>query len=625
MLIISKTSKLLQRMAEIFGRRLIAMVIGLLAILLLSVSVLPGSSLSLENWLYDLKHRFAAKFRKPHASLVVAGIDMQTLETAKSRWPWPRERVAEVIDKLAACKPRAIVLDILFQNEDTEAGDTALAQAIHRAGNVLLVAVMEEKSTAQGVSLKRFSSQQKIIDQALAEGFVWGVLGDDGRLRQFKLSDQRLMATSCAFEVASRFFPELHDRVKLLPESAPVVFARSNGGIPVVSVLDILQNKPGITEFIRDRVVVLGVTAQAAHDYHNTSLGIVAGAEILAASFDTLLSGRIGKNLHRHLPLRMISMLSGVVLAFQLILVWKIVLFFPVVVVLLLVFMLAATEFWLIHLPLAPFVIAAFLVALLLFAARYLDHLFALQDMRHEAQNAKEVQERLLPRNQLSCREYSVCGVSRSANELCGDYFDYYLVDERYLLVFIGDATGHGISAALAMSVAKSAMLSAVNLKFSPVQIIESINRVLFQAMQQKVLMTAALIWLDTETGEFSYHNCGHPYPYLLAADGTITQLSSAGTFLGRKPELKIKAPFGSFLKSGERLVLYTDGIVESFPGSTDKDGFELFRNYLSERPKQNLHDFCNEIVVSHPFFTSGHAQPDDFTVVVIERAAKND
>lgn len=619
MLIFSKTAKLLQRLAEIFGRRLIALAIGLLVLVLLLIAVFPGSSLSLENWLYDFRHRVASRFRKPHASLVVAGIDMQTLETAKNRWPWPREKVAEVIDRLAACRPRAIVLDILFQNEDTDAGDASLAQAIRKAGNILLVAVMEEKTTPQGVSLKRFSSHQKIIAPALAEGFVWGVLDSDGRLRQFKLSDQRLMASSCAVEVVARFFPELGDRIKKLPESAPVVFARGNGGIPVISVLDILQNKPGIDDFIRDRVVVLGVTAQAAHDYHNTPLGIVAGAEILASSFDTLLSGRIGKNLHRNLPLRLLSVLFGVFLAFQLILTWKVVFLFPVIIAILLVFMLAVTEFWLLHLPLAPFVIAALLAASMLFAGRYLDHLFALQDMRHEAQNAKEVQERLLPRNQLSCRGYSVCGVSRSANELCGDYFDYYLVDGRYMLVFIGDATGHGISAALAMSVAKSAMLSAVNLKYSSVQIIESINLVLFQAMQQKVLMTAALLWLDTETGEFSYHNCGHPYPYLLSADGKISQISSAGTFLGRKPDFKVKAPFTSFLKPGERLVFYTDGIVESFPGSTDKDGFELFKTYLSERPKQNLHEFCNEIVASHPFFATGLPQPDDFTVVTIE------
>ena len=608
-------------MADIFGRRLIALATGLLVILLLLVSLFPGSSLFLENGLYDLKHRVASRLRKPHASLVVAGIDMQTLETANNRWPWPREKVAEVVDRLAACQPRAIVLDILFQNEDTDAGDAALAQAIRRAGNILLVAVMEEKSTPQGVSLKRFSSHQKITGAALAEGFVWGILDSDGRLRQFKLSDRRLMASSCAVEVAARFFAEAGDRIKQLPELAPVVFARAHGGIPVVSVLDILQNRPGIAEFIRDRVVVLGVTAQAAHDYHNTPLGIVAGAEILASSFDTLLSGRIGKNLQHNRSLRLLSMLSGVIIAFQLILAWKVVFLFPVIIAVLLVIMLAVTEVLLIHLPLAPFVIAAFLVAAMLFAGRYLDHLFALQDMRHEAQNAKEVQERLLPRNQLACGGCSVCGVSRSANELCGDYFDYYLIDERYMLVFIGDATGHGISAALAMSVAKSAMLSAVNLKYSSVQIIESINLVLFQAMQQKVLMTAALLWLDTVTGAFSYHNCGHPYPYLISADGKISQISSAGSFLGRKPVLKVKEPFAGVLKPGERLVFYTDGIVESFPGSTDKDGFELFRDYLSARPTQNLNDFCNDIVVSHPFFASGLPQPDDFTVVTIERA----
>lgn len=620
MLIVTRFHALFRRMAEIFGQRLIASLCLLLVALLFVITVFPDSSALLENWFYDGKHRLAAQWRQPHAALVIAGIDMNTLETAKSRWPWPRQQIAGIIDRLADYQPRAIIVDILFQNTDTEEGDRELAQAIERAGNVLLVTVMEEKFTDQGVSLKRFSSLHKIAKPALAEGFVWGIMDRDGCLRQFKLSDPRLLATSCAYEVVNRFFPQWRDSLKSLPESAPVVFTRRNGGIPVISLTDIIDRKPGVAEFIKDRVVVLGVTAQTAHDYHNTPIGIISGSEILAASFDTLLSKRIGQNLQRHIALRALSSLAGVALTFQLLLVAKFVFLFPLIIAAILLIMLVATEFWLLHLPLAPFVAATFLVALMLFAARYLDHLFALQYMRHEAQNAKEVQERLLPRDQINHKGFSVCGISRSANELCGDYFDYYLVEERYLLIFIGDATGHGISAALAMSVAKSAMLFAVNQGFAPQQIIESINRVLFQAMQQKVLMTAALVWLDTETSEFSYHNCGHPYPYLIAADGSIVQISSTGNFLGRKSEIKVREPFTGILHPGERLVFYTDGIIESFPGSCEQDGFELFKVYLSERPKQALKEFCADIIDAHPFFTSGHAQPDDFTVLTIER-----
>lgn len=620
MQIIQRTKFLFQRLQNLLGSRFLWTTIFLSAILLLLAVLFPASTGWLENYLYDLRHSIAAPMRAPNASLAVVGIDMKTLAASSKRWPWPRQDVASCLRIIGRLKPRGIIVDILFQNADTEEGDSELESAIKEQENLILISILEEKSSNQGVSLARFTSLPRFSDNAMSEGFVWGVIDRDGKLRSFKISDDRLNARSTAMLALESFYQADKEKLSRLPSSAPVVFARKHGGIPVISMRDIMENEDRFKDFCRDKVLILGVNAQAVHDFHNTPMGIVAGAEILAASLDTLVSERIGKVLFNSTFYRAASCFTGAVLSWSTIMSSLPLLVGPLIFISSTLLLMTFCECFLFHLPIVPMIAGWLVVYTLLYAFRYFDTLFSLKEMQREAENASVVQEQLLPSEKLVFKDYQIFGVSRSASELGGDYFDYQVVDNRYLLVFIGDATGHGVAAALAMAIGKATFMMSLQQKLLPEQLIEAINSVLFSSLRRKLMMTAAILWLDTQTDEFDYYNCGHTYPYLLKQNGEITQLSASGLFLGTKATYKTGKPFNSSFDKGDKLLFYTDGLIESISVDHEKDSFRIFQDYLKSRPALRIKDACRDIIDNHPFFSTGQPQPDDFTVLMVER-----
>ena len=619
MLKIKNTQALFLRLIQVFNPRLIYAAGVVFFLLLAGLSFFPSTTARLDYYFYDLKHTAASSFRAPDNSLVVVGIDMKSLAGSSKRWPWPREDVAATLQLLGKLKPKGIVVDILFQSNDTEAGDAALASAIKELGNIVLISILEEKQSAQGLSLTRYTSLERFGKSALAEGFVWGVLNDDGRLRSFRIQDERLNAKSAAFQAIKHFSPSTAG-LQNLPEIAPVVFARKNGGIPVISVQDVIDNKAELKDFCRDKILILGVNAQVAHDYHSTSLGIISGSEILAASIDTILSDRIGKFYFLSWPARAGSVALGFLISWS-----TLMANFALIPALLCFaaisgFLLLVTELLLLHFPVAPLVVGWAVTSFTLVTARYFDNLFSLQAMRYESATASLVQEQLLPAKELRFSEYKVFGVSMSASALGGDYFDYFVVRERYLLVIIGDATGHGVPAALAMAIGKATVLMGLEKDLSPAELIEAMNKILFKALSRKLMMTAALIWIDTETHEFEYRNCGHPYPYRFTVDGSIDQISASGLFLGTKATYSPAQPFKGVIQPGEKILCYSDGLIESMPVKNDEDAYVAFNNYLQSRPRLSAKEACSDILKNHPFFKLKQPQPDDFTVLMIER-----
>jgi len=621
MQIFERTRRLLQRLRNILGFRSLLLLIIALFLGAVVLVIFPATSAWLENYIYDLRHSIAAGMRAPDPSLLVVGIDMKTLAASKNRWPWPRQHVADSLRLLSSLQPRGIVVDILFQNADTEAGDQQLEQALGELGNVILISILEEKVTPYGFNLARFTSQKRFSEKALSEGFVWGMLDSDGRLRRFRTSEDRLNAKSAALLAFAKFFSASSTSLEQLPTEVPVVFARANGGIPVLSLCDIAGNPEEYSELCRDKVLVLGVNAPAVHDFHNTPLGIVSGVEILASSIDTLVKNRLGNNLVESRTARLLLATAGLVAGWLCVMSGYSLLMTPVIFLVFALFLIVLSEYLLLHLPLAVILIAWLCSSLSFYIAQYFDNLFNLRAMQQEAGTARLVQEQLLPGEALELNNWWVSGLSRSANELGGDYFDYFAVDDRHLLVIIGDATGHGIPSALAMAIGKATVLLGLENGFGAAKLASALNSVLFRALRRKLMMTAALLWVDTVTSEFEYYNCGHPYPYLLKNDGSIEQLAAVGPFLGTRDSYRPGTPYRGSLQSGDRLLFYSDGIIESFPVAKDQDAFELFKNYLVQRPKMPVVQACSDILDNHPHTLSAQPQPDDFTVLLIERA----
>ncbi|GEM_PF-4714883 len=251
-----------------------------------------------------------------------------------------------------------------------------------------------------------------------------------------------------------------------------------------------------------------------------------------------------------------------------------------------------------------------------------LSHTFnEMMETLQEMNAGKQVQEQLFPKAPLTLGEFRVTGLSRPATHLGGDYFDYAKISEDQLLVLVGDVTGHGIPAALIMAMSKAIVTSFAGPTSTPEDLLTRLNATITSVMRRKRLMTLCLLWVDTSSGEIRYFQHGHPPLLLWRPDGTAEIVEAKGLPVGVGQTFKVQ-PVSVVLNPGERLVMYTDGLVESLGTGVGNDLFIEFQKFVAGQAWRPLDEACSGLLQEHPFTKTGAAQPDDFTIVILERAA---
>ncbi|PKL44611.1 MAG: hypothetical protein CVV41_04405 [Candidatus Riflebacteria bacterium HGW-Riflebacteria-1] len=183
-----------------------------------------------------------------------------------------------------------------------------------------------------------------------------------------------------------------------------------------------------------------------------------------------------------------------------------------------------------------------------------------------ELEVARIVQESILPETSLSLNRCEIAAQTRTMTNLGGDYFDMIPLDDGKVLVFIGDATGHGIPAALSMAMAKAILIHENFRGLHDQKLMQQINAVFGKLRSQgsKDFMTALCVELDTNTGFGRIINAGHCYPMLLKK--AIGKTEILANVKGLPPGFDRKSVFtpAEFkLEPGDSLVIYTDGFVE--------------------------------------------------------------
>lgn len=194
-------------------------------------------------------------------------------------------------------------------------------------------------------------------------------------------------------------------------------------------------------------------------------------------------------------------------------------------------------------------------------ARRYTDR-FEMLRRRRELGLAAEIQWELLPSLAFELPAFSIAGTVEPAYEIGGDNFDYAVSATR-LTVAVSDAAGHGLRSALLASLVCTAMRNARRAHATIVEQAEAANRHLVDQFPGSDFVTGLVLDLDVEAGTGTIINAGHPPP-LLVRDGSVTELVLPPALpMGlmastRYPVHPIQ------LRSGDRLVLLTDGITEA-------------------------------------------------------------
>ncbi|GEM_PF-1958933 len=246
-----------------------------------------------------------------------------------------------------------------------------------------------------------------------------------------------------------------------------------------------------------------------------------------------------------------------------------------------------------------------------------------LYEMACEVSLARQVQANFLPKKPLELNGYRVFGHSRPATQLGGDYFDYFVVDDRHLVVMIADVMGHGVPAALGMAIVKTSVLQRTKDGFSIENLVNTINYTLMNSQERRLMVTAQFTVIDTIEHRATIYHRGHVFPFRRAPDGTWTQQRcTIAPPLGVMKQAQTPGTPVEILP-GERWLFYTDGLYESLgEGGEDEMKIVALQTYLGTRPFIPLTDACSDILDHHPSFLTGQPQPDDYTVLLLERVS---
>ncbi len=246
---------------------------------------------------------------------------------------------------------------------------------------------------------------------------------------------------------------------------------------------------------------------------------------------------------------------------------------------------------------------------------RTLEKLEAERRAARELEIATQVQARLFPQRLPGMRTLEYAGTCLQARQVGGDYHDVLDLGRGRFGLVIADISGKGMPAALLMANLqanlRSQCASAVD---DPARFLSSVNRLFYENTHESSYATMFFAEYDDSSQSLRYANCGHLPGLVLRNDGQVERLESTSTVLGLFPEWS--SPIEERrLADGDMLVLYTDGITESFNDAEEFGECRLIESLRMHRGRA-APDVVASVVEDVRRFSPSEQQ-DDITVIV--------
>jgi len=234
---------------------------------------------------------------------------------------------------------------------------------------------------------------------------------------------------------------------------------------------------------------------------------------------------------------------------------------------------------------------------------------------------ARLIQKSLLPRRPLKIEGFDIFGKSISADIVGGDMYDFMAFNGSHFGIAIGDASGHGLPAALLVRDVVTGLRMGLEKEMKITPVLEKLNRVIHNSTMSTSF--TSLFYAEIETnGDIVYSNAGHPPP-MLVSENKIELLNRGGTILGPLPEVKLKRGFTS-MEPGSALVLFSDGIIERQSHIGKRFEMSGLKDLVIKNYKLGAKALVEQIIDFVYIFGNQRKWKDDATVVVVKRLEKN-
>jgi PAS domain S-box-containing protein len=239
------------------------------------------------------------------------------------------------------------------------------------------------------------------------------------------------------------------------------------------------------------------------------------------------------------------------------------------------------------------------------------------QRIEQELQVARLIQQTLLPRSVPELEGYQIAAFYQPAREVGGDFYDFLELPQGRLGLIVGDATGHGMPAALVMATTRGMLRAGAQTSDSPSKILERVNNILYPEIPPNMFVTCLAALLDSRTGRLQYANAGHDLPYLRHADG-VSELRARGMPLGLMPNMSYEEKEIT-LKPRESVLLYSDGLVEAHDPRREMFGFPRMQGLVGAHPGGAA--LIDSLLAELEQFTGEEwEQEDDITLLTLQR-----
>jgi len=238
-----------------------------------------------------------------------------------------------------------------------------------------------------------------------------------------------------------------------------------------------------------------------------------------------------------------------------------------------------------------------------------------------ELRIASEIQKSILPRTFPPFpdrADFEIYATTIPALEMGGDFYDFFLIEDKRLGVVIADVSGKGVPAAIFMAVSRSLLKATALASVSPSECLEHVNRLLYPDNESAMFVTVFYGILHTDTGELEFSNGGHNVPYVIGGDRIVPVGTPGGMALGVLGDARYQTSRMS-LNAGETLVLYTDGVTEAMDPQNRFYSTPRFEQTIQRLAHQRPIDLLTKVVEDVQAFSSGAVQADDITLLAMQ------
>lgn len=639
----------------------------MLALCLALVALDPGPMKTLRDAVFDGYQSLMPRERRS-APAIVVDIDERALD-ARGQWPWPRTLTAELIGAIAAAKPAAIGVDMLFVEPDRSApgADAALARALGAGPVVLGLAGLDVRDRrfpfppqsapvrvagARDLPLRRFDghlqSRPEMNKAADGRGLLNGEAADRvvrrvpmmaqiGKVLVPSLSAEmiRLATGTPGFRLEDRGGERVtlgigEVAIPLQADGSLAVWFGPHDTARFISADKVLAGEAAAE--LEGKLVLVGVSGVGLLDQQATPLGKMPGVEvhqqILEQVFDgaylrrptaalwmeTLLLALSGGFFIAWVPRARVASSVGALIAALLALA---------------LIGIGGFRFGMLLNTAAPAVAAllvfgAVLAATLAEADRQRRLLREAQArMAGELQAARRIQMGMLPAPKTvfaSETRFRLSASLEPARSVGGDFYDCFMVDRHRLFFLVADVSGKGLPASLFMALSKS-LIKSLALRADnpdPGALLTRANADISRDNTESLFVTVFAGLLDTRTGSLQYCNAGHEPPRVCGTGAQTQIVQHEGG-----PPLCVVDGFEyptahRLLQAGECLCVVTDGVTEAMNARAELYGAARLDHVLAGLGRTDPETVLAEVTRDVAAFVAGAEPSDDLTLLCL-------